>query len=158
MSVHTANQTFLFNQAKQNDTKTSFVMTNVIGLLSKLLLIGNKMLTRVSAKKEKTSRFIIVITAKITQKIFNTLKQGDTQKKKEQKGRTPLKNGKNLKLRLGINVLCVARKNLSPKTISFLCLRVVQITYQTYNHCVAVVTAKNGQIDIHQHPQLLEQA
>ncbi len=88
---------------------------------------------------------------------WHFLKREDTHEKKERREATPSKSGNLCRKSMGLGVSFVENVKNSPKTISFLCLRVVQITYQTYNHCVAVVTAKNGQIDIHQHPQLLEQ-
>ena len=156
MNVRTASQTFLFNQAKQNDIRTSFAMIHAIELLSNVLLFGNKMLTRASAKKVKANKCIIAEIAKITPKLFSISKQGDMQEKKARKGNIHLKNGKVLKLNLIIVVPTVAKRNCLPKTTLSQFLRAVRTTSIIFNPFAVVAIVANGYFDIHQHPELLE--
>ena len=154
--MRTASQTFLFNQAKQNDTKTSFVIVNATVPLLYLLHFGNNLHTRVSAKKAKTNGYITKGMRKLTHRPLAISKQGDMQEKKAQRVRIHLKNGRNLKSSIVIDVQNVMKTNRLPKIILYPCLKVAQIISTISNRFVETAIVRSGHFNIHQHPELLE--
>jgi hypothetical protein len=91
------------------------------------------------------------------QREFHILKQEDTHDKKMQRGVIPLKNGKNLKANLVINVLSANLRNHLRKTILNHYQKVEQIIYQTSSHYAVVAIAASGRsFNIYENPELLE--
>ena len=130
---------------------------NVIANSAKHYLFGNREDIKALGKSAKTNGYITKGMRKITQRPSAILKQGAMHEKKEQKEHTHLKNGSALKKSTSFVALSANSERNSLKTISLLYQTAARITFQTYSLSVGIVTAGNGNLNIHTTPKLLEQ-
>jgi len=116
---------------------------------------GNKTIIRVSENKDNQNGFTRQDTEKIIPKEYLILKQEDMLNKVRQKVHILLKNGKNLKNDININVRIVNKLKNLQKTMLNLFLSVAQTILRTFNLYAEVVIVGSGRnFNIYENPEL----
>ena len=136
--------------AKKNNliirkAKTIFVPESVRGFFIQNFHFGKVLLTKGLERLVSQNGFIQQSIGNYTQKESPTSKPEDMRDKETLKVRIHLKNGRNLKENLGINVLIADLKSLLQKTTSNLSRWAEQTIFQISNLFVEVVIARSIQ-------------